>query len=151
MSDTFAVNDTFIDKYEVTYKVVPYDGDLTLTIDKEWYEDWSQIEKAVHDGEEKFVQTDPNCYVLYRSARISNASVEGPLHEMKDIADAILSGKGCQHYRCAVAPHNGGFVFWSPRNSVNVGWVTADVAIALAKEIQSIQSIPEYKNDQRDS
>lgn len=138
MSDTFAVNDTFIDKYEVTYKVVPYDGDLILTIDKECQEDWSQIEKAVHDGEEKLVQTDPNCYVLYRSARISNASVEGPLHEMKAIAAAILRGKGREHYRCAVAPHNGGFVFWSPRNSVNVGWVTADVAIALAKEIQKM-------------
>lgn len=148
MSNTFVVNNTFVDKDEVTYKVVPYDGDLTLAIDKDWYEDWSQIEKAVHDEVEEFVQTDSNCYTLYRSARISNASIEGPLHEMKDIADAILSGKGCEHYRCAVAPYNRGFVFWSPRNSVSVGWVTADVAIALAKEIQSI---PKYTSNQRDS
>jgi len=126
--------DVFVTEDDDHYDVVPYDGDLVMILDDEW----CQIEKATHDNVEEFVQTGPNCYSLYRSARITNASVEGNIFEMRGIAEAILSNCGVMYYRCAVSPHEGGFVFWSPRNSSNVGWVSAEAAIALANKIQTI-------------
>jgi hypothetical protein len=126
--------DVFVTEDDDHYDVVPYDGDLILVVDDEWF----QIEKATHDNVEKLVQTSPRCYSFYRSARITDSSVEGNLFEMRNIAEAILSNCGAVHYRCAVSPHEGGFVFWSPRNSANVGWVTAEAAIALANKIQSL-------------
>lgn len=128
------MNDIFFDKDNAPYEVISYDGHLKLSEVDSWF----QIEKADHDNVIKFVQKSHNAYSLYDSARISDASVEGHLYEMQDLAKAILANESMVHYRCAVSPHKNGFVFWSPRNSENVGWVTTDVAIALAKEIQSI-------------
>ena len=125
---------TFIDGcYNESYNVVPYDGDLVLVRD----EDWFQIEKAQHDDITCWLPAEePNCFSLYRSARISDASVEGSLDEMRHLAHAILNNaQETNHWRCAVAPHNEGFVFWSPRNSSTVGWVTAAVAQDLSKKI----------------
>jgi hypothetical protein len=129
------MNDIFFDKDDVPYKVISYDGHLRLSA----YDDsWFQIEKVTHENVETWIQTSPTCFSFYRSARISDASVEGYLYEMKSLAEAILSNDSAVHYRCAVSPHEGGFVFWSPRNSSNVGWVTAKAAVTLAKEIQAI-------------
>jgi hypothetical protein len=127
------MKDFFYDEYGDSYDVIPYYGDLILVVDDQWF----QIEKADHDNVEKLVQVGPGSWSFYRSARISDSSVEGNIHEMKELANAILSNCEAVHYRCAVSTHCDGFVFWSPRNSSYVGWVTADVAIALAKKINN--------------
>jgi len=125
------MKDLFYNEYGDPYNVIPYNGNLILVADDQWF----QIEKANHDNVEKLVQMSDNAWIFYRSARISDSSVEGNIHEMKELANAILSNCEAVHYRCAVSPHCDGFVFWSPRNSSDVGWVTADVAIALARAI----------------
>ena len=66
---------------------------------------------------------------------ISDASVEGPRDHITAIAQAVIDGRAESFKRCAVdTTSEGGFVFWSPRNSMGRGdHIPKDVAVAWAK------------------
>lgn len=70
--------------------------------------------------------------------RPSDADVEGDAEEMRAIAAAIETGAAERFRRCAVAPVDGGYELWSPRNSTWRGRITLDEANDLAASIRSV-------------
>lgn len=108
--------------------------------------DWYTIVKAEHDGIEEFRRTGPNTMSLYCSERVSDACVEGYLHEMADLAKAI-DERGEQSFkRCAVAvdEKHDRVEFWSPRNSREPGVVTLADADDLAEQIREAVANPPH-------
>lgn len=104
--------------------------------------DWYCIERAEHEGIEE-IRRDPkgNGGFFFRSARPSDADVEGPLLEMLGIAKAIEDRTHEGFKRCAVdvkvdAKLGQWAEFWSPRNSQVRARVPLSVADALAKDIR---------------
>lgn len=96
--------------------------------------DWWLIERAEHDGRE---WGEPTKYgvAFRRSARITNADIEGSAEEMLDIAAAIKSRGRSWAKRCAVSVLGDVVHLWSPRNSMETAKVSLSVADALAAEI----------------
>jgi hypothetical protein len=114
-----------------TFSVRRYTGALLLRGDDEWH----CIEKAAHEHVSMFVPTNYGAR-LFLSSRLSDCDVEGPAGDMLGLAQAVKDGRHYEARRCAVAPHGGGFVMWSPRNdNESVGWVTARAANDLADHI----------------
>ncbi len=103
--------------------------------DSAW--DWYCIERAVHDGREWLEHDGPNSSEFMRSARISDADVEGPLAEMLGIADAIEKRTSFHARRCAVVTGEDWVEFWSPRNSRYRARVPLAVADAFAIEVRN--------------
>ena len=112
---------------------IAVDGALTL-VRSGALDDWYCIERAAHDGRE---WPEPTKYgaALMRSARISDADVEGQCYEMLGIASAIKSRGRYSAKGCAVRMDAGRAYFWSPRNSQREAWVPLAVADALADQI----------------
>lgn len=110
---------------------------MKLTLVKcEGMDDWYTIERAEHDGREWLESTGPNTKSFMRSARISDACVEGYSSEMLALAEAIEK-RECESFkRCAVDATSDRVEFWSPRNSQRPGiasWAEADELAALIR------------------
>jgi len=101
----------------------------------EWLDDWYLIVKAEHDGREWIEKTGSNSSHFMCSERISDACVEGDMHEMLTIARAIRVRQRSIFGRCAVAFWSDGVHFWSPRNSSEDGVVSIEEADELADQI----------------
>lgn len=89
---------------------------MKLTI-SEPFDGWYVIERAEHDGHTGLRRADDGMLQFWSSARISDASVEGPAEDMHGIASAIETRGSFSARRCAVRFADGGFRFESPRNS----------------------------------
>lgn len=102
------------------------------------FEDWYLIERYEEPGTQRIwtEQTGHSSFALRVSSRITNADIEGPLEEMKEIAKAIRSRGVARFKRCAVAIERGEAHFWSPRNSLNEATVSLSVAEDLAEQIE---------------
>lgn len=131
--------------------------DAPLTV-KNWEEfsmdDWWTIERLEHEHkswEDKETRTQPadRHYPSYQyttvihknSARLDRArmyDIEGCGQAMLEVGRAIKNRFEFSDTRVAVSPKNGGFVFWSPRNSDFYVWVSAARANDLADKIASI-------------
>lgn len=100
-------------------------------------EDWYLIERAVHDGREWLEKTGANCMSFMRSARISDACIEGSAFEMREIAHVIANRGSVKFKRCAVVVDEKKNVarFSSPRNSQKDAIVHLSDADDLAKAI----------------
>lgn len=98
-------------------------------------DDWWSIERVEHDGRE-WMQPTAYGHSFMRSARVSDADVEGTREEMGEIADAIEARKSFHAKRCAVEVVGDSAQFWSPRNSQRRGSVSLAVADLLAKQIR---------------
>jgi len=111
---------------------------MKLTIRKcDGFGDWYVIERAEHDGREWLAPTGYGSRFM-RSARISDADVEGTGCEMHAIAGAIEARGSFHARRCAVWLEEGGFRFESPRNSSEPGGlVTMEHADELARLIRA--------------
>jgi hypothetical protein len=115
-------------------------NDPVRMVKSAWLDDWYIIERAEHDGQEWLEPIgEPNAqtrgYALMRSARISNADVEGTMDEMVEIAKAIKSNGTFHAKRCAVDATGSRVKLWSPRNSLNAGSILAEAADELAEQI----------------
>lgn len=99
--------------------------------------DWYTIERAEHDGREWLQSTGRNSMSVMRSARISDADVEGTAEEMLGIAEAIEKRGTYEAKRCAVAVGSVTASFWSPRNSQTRGTVSLAEADELAAAIRA--------------
>ena len=98
--------------------------------------DWYTIERAKHDGREWLESMGQNAHRWMRSARISDADIEGSAAEMLAIAKAIRE-RGAAHFkRCAVVMTPRRAKFWSPRNSRRPGVVSHAAADELAAQIE---------------
>ena len=76
--------------------------DRQLTLRKsEWLDDWYVVEWAEHDGREWMEPTTWGAS-FQRSARVSDAEVEGTRAEMLALAEALEAGKNESFRRCAV-------------------------------------------------
>lgn len=130
------MRDYMDDGYAMPVRV--YDDAITLKSNED-IGDWYTIEKAEHGGGMD-LRAGPHGLYLWAESRICDADIEGPLSHMVEIAAAIRDGVVSESKRCAVAPHEYGFVFWSPRNSEVVAWVSREHAEALAAEIEMAAS-----------
>lgn len=100
--------------------------------------DWYVIERAEHDGREWLAPISGGMAFM-RSARISDADVEGTAEEMLAIADAIQGSEDIEFKRCAIRWQPNGFVeVWSPRNSMRPERISGDDARHLATEIRRV-------------
>ncbi len=113
--------------------------DVELTCKKsDVLSDWYVIERKHHDGREWWEPTGPNSSSLRLSSRIGNATIEGTLAEMQELARAIKEGKQIDFRRCAAEVTPLGVYLESPRNSEVPTLVTLASATALADEILAI-------------
>jgi len=96
---------------------------------------WYTIERAHHEGRTGIRRTSYGM-VVWCSARISDACVEGPAHEMLAIADGIDAGCDVEFRRCSVTFVADGVLFESPRNSQRPARVSMASAKALAARIR---------------
>lgn len=100
---------------------------------------WYTIERADHDHKVWLERTGPTSSALRYSGRLGNADVEGTGEEMCSIAEAIRSRKSVEFRRCAVEVFaDGSVALWSPRNSVERGFVTLARADHLADQIEAV-------------
>lgn len=100
--------------------------DITL-VKSDIIPDWCIIEWYEHDGREWFEKTGPNSSSFRRSARVSDAEVEGTNVEMIEIAKAIVEKREVEFRRCAVdARDHSAIKLWSPRNSGTPATVNYD-------------------------
>lgn len=109
----------------------------------EHMKDWYLIERAEHDGREwieevKAATLDSGSWSrCMRSARVSDADVEGTAEEMRRIAVAIDGRAWVGFKRCAVQVFDSERVeFWSPRNSQSPGVCTLAEADELSAQIK---------------
>ena len=107
-----------------------------IAVKSDVMDDWWVIERAEHDGRGWLEPTEYGGMSFQCSSRISDADIEGYGVEMLAIADAIEKGERASFKRCAVAPVEGGFKLWSPRNSQRPGVITKERAIDLAADIR---------------
>jgi hypothetical protein len=112
---------------------------MKLTLVKGELDDWYTIERAEHENirELRPHPSMKNVTSLYYSGRISDACVEGTSLEMMAIARAIAADGEAHFKRCAVKPSGDGFLFWSPRNSMEEAFVPGPDARELADEIKA--------------
>jgi len=121
---------------EETSGIQVAEGALKLVkCDAAGFGDWYLIERAVHDGKEWWKEDEHGASFM-RSARISDADVEGTLAEMKGIAKAIRARGDVSYRRCSVSVVGDRVRFSSPRNSEVLGEVPLAVADALADDIE---------------
>jgi hypothetical protein len=94
--------------------------------------DWFCIEWAAgdHDGREWLEPTEYG-HKFMRSARPSDACIEGPADEMLALANAIEAREAVEFRRCAVEVRGETVDLWSPRNSQTPAQVSLAVADAL--------------------
>jgi len=111
------------------------DGMLSL-VKADSIADWWLIERKEHDGRSWFAPAHGGMSFM-RSARISDADVEGPGAEMLDIAEAIEKRSSESHRRCSVSFTADGFLFCSPRNSQVEALVSVEAADDLARQIRA--------------
>ena len=116
-----------------------YEGPL-VAVSSEFMRDWYTIEKAEHENIEEIRRVSENVSSLFLSARISDACVEGPDYEIREMAQAILEGTDYYAKRCAVRIDGDYAYFCSPRNSRVEGRVPLERAVELAEEI--LRTIP---------
>lgn len=98
---------------------------------------WWLIERAEHDGREWMEMRGANVMAFMRSARVSDADVEGDATEMLAIADAIQRGESVYFRRCAAERTPNGYLLSSPRNSTRAELITFEEASALALDIRA--------------
>lgn len=114
--------------------------DITL-VKSECIPDWYCIEWSEHDGREWWEQTGPNSSSFRRSARVSDAEVEGTKAEMIEIAKAIAEKGTAEFKRCAVdATDPNSIKLWSPRNSREPATVTYDNCCRFMVEVALMDS-----------
>jgi hypothetical protein len=102
-------------------------------------DDWYTIELAEHSNTEWWEDLGDNCFAYCHSGRISDASVEGSLAEMKEIAAAIRNRSSVDFRRCAVRCDDSSAYFCSPRNSEREGSCTLAEADNLASQIEAVK------------
>jgi hypothetical protein len=100
--------------------------------------DWYVIERKYHSGYEGWEKDSENSYRLVMASRISDASVEGSLEEMKSIANAIITRTDAHFKRCAVESRGDVVFFYSPRNSQEYGNVPYEDALEFAQCVMSL-------------
>lgn len=101
--------------------------------------DWWTIEHATHDNR-KWLKPEYGGFSYMHSGRISDADVEGSSGDMENIAKAIEERSTDDNARrCAVryVESDGGFLFWSPRNSQVEALVSVEAADDLARQIRA--------------
>jgi hypothetical protein len=109
------------------------DGPLAL-VKSAWLDDWYVIERAAHDGRERMRPAEGGAHFM-RSARITNADVEGTADEMREVAVAIEARGMYSAKRVGVSVKGDRALLWSPRNSIGFASVPLSRADALAAEI----------------
>lgn len=112
--------------------------DRELTIRKsDAMGDWYVIEWAEHDGREWMERSQryPNVSNFMRSARVSDADVEGPGSEMRAAAQAIIERGEFSARRLEVRVAGDSTFLSSPRNSSFEEEVPYTRALALAHKI----------------
>lgn len=115
------------------------DIELRLVGSDDGSHDWYTIERANHANRVWLERTGPNSSAIRYSGRLGNADVEGTLEEMRAIGEAIRARKSVEFRRCAVEVFEDGSVaLWSPRNSVERGFVTLARADHLADQIDAV-------------
>lgn len=112
----------------------------------EWMGDWYVIEWADHDGREWLDPTEYGASLMrsasrMRSARPSDADIEGCASEMLAIAGAIESRSTVEFHQCAVTVDGDIVSLCSPRNSTVDANVSLAVADALAVEIRKVCAV----------
>jgi hypothetical protein len=108
---------------------------LKFVVDEEG---WCTIERAEHNSTEWEEQIDSNTTSLRTSCRLSpEASIEGDLEEMIEVATAITLRTTVRFKRVAVLWDEGKNVFWfySPNNSEHLVKITPGEADDLATQI----------------
>jgi hypothetical protein len=109
-----------------------------LTIRKtDCLDDWYLIELADHDGRE-WLEPVGMGLAFRRSARFSDADVEGDGREMLALAAAIERNGDARFKRCAVDAWGSTVEMWSPRNSSERGTCTREEALELAQQIRAM-------------
>jgi hypothetical protein len=127
----------------MTEYVLQPGNDVKLAIvHSEHMGDWWTIERAEHPNERWMKPTQYGASLMY-SGRISDACVEGTSYEMLELAHSIENNISESFKRCAVEVTEGGFLFSSPRNSQEPGWVSTARAKELAAEIRAKVKLPE--------
>lgn len=112
---------------------------MKLTLRKsECLDDWYVIERSEHDGRTWFEQVEGGVSSVMKSARISDADVEGTAEEMLEIAAAIEQRGVKSFKRCAVDARHPEVEFLSPRNSLKPGRASLADADELATEIRRV-------------
>lgn len=123
-----------------------------FTLIKSDLPDWYTIEHEEHDHtswfDETFIENGEGKRVPYysfrHSGRITKCDIEGSSAEMREIMEAIKSGKGASFKRCEAEPirNNGGvligFNVCSPRNDYEAEFITLDEANYLAKNMERV-------------
>jgi hypothetical protein len=124
-------------------KPAPIEVNETLTLrSSAEFDDWYLIERKEHDGREWLEPTGPNSMSVRRSARISDADIEGTGDEMRAIARAITARADYSEKRCAAEADGERVYLWSPRNSTRRAVVPFAIADALADEIRAALDKP---------
>lgn len=114
------------------------DRDLVL-VTSEHYPDWYIVEWAEHDGREWIDKVAPGSFEFRRSARVSDADVEGRACEMRLLAQAIEAKTNVNFKRCAASTlPDGTVLLWSPRNSQVEARVSARAALTLVHSIHEV-------------
>lgn len=126
---------------EESEEVVEVSGKLVLVGDDGWF----CIERAEHDGREWFEPIGENSSMFCRSARISDADVEGPSEHMLMLAEAIRRRGRHSSKRCAVDATGDRVLLWSPRNSFVCASVSIEAADDLVSQIDAQLSLQPRK------
>jgi hypothetical protein len=120
-------------------KRVDVAGPLAL-VKCDGFGDWYLIERAEHDGRE-WLEKAEHGHRFMRSARISDADVEGTREEMIKLGEAIRSKSSYRAKRCAVSVvAEESAWLWSPRNSQVIAVVPLVVAETLAVELLALRA-----------
>lgn len=108
----------------------------------EYLDDWYLIERAEHDGRTWWEHDEFGASYMCDS-RLGNADIEGPLHEIVEVAKAVKERKSISFRRCAVMFDGNNFFFSSPRNSEEETLVPVSIEDAdeLADEVLAHESV----------
>ncbi len=127
--------------------------ELIRSGDSDW--DWWTIERKEHDGREWLQETGPNSASYMRSARPSDACIEGTSDEMLAIAKAITAGESVNFKRCAAVRVGKTYHLSSPRNSQVPAVLTlpesydlsSDIRLKLDFKAEEPKQLPESTED----
>lgn len=118
------------------YVAKPGDGVRATVVRSEHMGDWWTIERVDHPNERWMKPVQYGSALMY-SGRISDACVEGTSMEMIELAAAIENGLSESFRRCAVERVEGGYLFSSPRNSREPGFLSLEASRELARDIRA--------------
>lgn len=118
------------------YVTKPGDAVRAVVVRSEHVKDWWTIERVDHPNE-RWMKPMAYGSMLMHSGKISDACVGVTSMEMIELAAAIENGEAESFKRCAVQKVEGGYLFCSPRNSQEPGFLSLGRSLEVTRDIRA--------------